>query len=665
MAKKRYGPPRSADTVLGVPQLELISGILERIPGTHAAAVSYFIASGEYKRAAELRADPRDFDDPDGFALALLSTSLIRKYPGLPGSSRKRDVAIEKWRACEEQCGLTNERLRQFRIGELDTHHHEAFRLARKKIQKLLGTFRWSKVAEFFNFGPGSTTRLPFAKRHLPFKYGIAPETTFDNLASARAVISLSPVWTLSTGGRVTGGCCPCFSLREHSKVTTVPKDAFIDRVIAIEPDMNMFVQKGFGGFIRQRLKLVGIDLDDQTLNQLLARSGSATGSLATLDLSSASDTVSYELVRELLPPDWFEALLSCRTHESRLPSGEIVSLQKFSAMGNGFTFELESLIFWALCSAVCQNHIGREGLRVSVYGDDLIVKTEDYEAVVQILEFSGFTVNLKKSFASGPYRESCGKHYFHGRDVTPITITKEMTHVSRLLLFCNNIQRWALRRGQNLYRCSSVREVYQFGVSHLPRHFQKARLPEGYGDGSLLGSFDECLPKRARGGWDGWMVQGVLLPRKTPRRSNGVATLAAALSVLEGAAPSGCDEFPIRDADAPRVYHDIGGGAFPQPVHDGILGLVVPGGRSLSPASRVPKGIRRNGTELWSIGRTRNSSSYQARAVVGELCGSRVQGALTLKGMTTPASDIGEVNSSRCGPVFVPLWCDIGPWLP
>lgn len=664
MAKKRNGARRSADTVLGVPQLELISGILERLPGTHAAAVSYFIAAGEYKRAAELRANPGDFDDPSGFALALLSTSLIRKYPGLPGSSRKRDVAIEKWRACEEQCRETNERLKKFRIGELDTHHHEAFRLARKKIGHLLGQFRWSKVAKFFNFGPGSTTRLPFAKRHLPFKYGIAPETTFDNLASATAVIGLSPVWTLSTGGRVTDDCVPCFSLREHSKVTTVPKDAFIDRVIAIEPDMNMFVQKGFGGFIRQRMKLVGIDLDDQTLNQCLARSGSATGSLATLDLSSASDTVSYELVRELLPPDWFEALLSCRTHGSRLPSGENVELQKFSAMGNGYTFELESLIFWALCSAVCQHPIGREGLRVSVYGDDLIVKVEDYEAVVNLLEFAGFTVNLKKSYASGPYRESCGKHYFHGHDVTPITITKELTHVSRLMLFCNNIQRWALRQGRFLYRDSSVFGVYQYCVDALPRHFRRPRLPDGYGDGALLGSFAEVRPTRSRRGWDGWTVQGVLLPRRTFRRSNGVATLSAALSVLENAAPSGSVRITSGD-ESSSVYRDVGGGAFPRSTHDGVLGFELPGGRADPEARRSHYGIRRDFGQLWSVRRFGNNASFAARAVAGRHLLPRVRGTLTLKGVTTPISDIGEVNSYRCGPVFVPQWCDIGPWLP
>lgn len=533
MATQRTGTPRSADLVLGVPSLELVSGVLERIPGTHSFAASYFIGIGEFERAAELRADPRDHTDHVEFALELLGASLLRKYPGFPGSSEKASKAIEKWRECEMTCGEINERIKEFRIGGIRTDLHEPFRLARKKIQKLLGEFRWSKPARYFDFGPGSTTRLPFSKRHLPYKYGESPETTLDNLASAQAVISLSPVWSNSTQGLDVRGLQPQFKLREESKVTTVPKDAFIDRVIAIEPDMNMFIQKGFGGYIRRQLKHVGIDLDDQSLNQELARSASR-GGLATIDLKSASDLISYELVRELLPPDWFEALLSCRTHASRLPSGEIVNLQKFSAMGNGYTFELESLIFWALCSSVCQYHIGREGLRVAVYGDDIIVSVEDFEAVVDILEFCGFSTNPKKTFASGPYRESCGKHFFNGHEVTPITVTKEVKTISGLILLCNNLARWASRIGYGLYRSSLVRAAYDFARAHLPSRFQKPKLSDGYGDGALIGSFSECTPQRCRRDWDGWRIDGVLINKDKVRSLPGVPTLAATLSRLD-----------------------------------------------------------------------------------------------------------------------------------
>jgi len=625
--------------------LELALGVLDRIPGAHATAASICFASGDYERGASLRVEPSDHTRPEDFALELLGASLLRKYPGLPGSADRANVAIEKWIACEEQCRLTNERIRDFRIGQIRSDLHDSFRIARKKIQRLLGPFRWSKVAKFFGFGPGSTTRLSYSKRHLPFKYGLEPETTFDNLASAAAVIGLSPVWCLATGGRITDGILPCFRIKEESKVTTVPKDAFVDRVIAIEPDMNMFIQKGFGGYIRNRLKLVKVDLDDQSLNQLLAQQGSR-GSLATIDLSSASDTVSWELVKELLDPEWYEALLSCRTHNARLPSGEVITLQKFSSMGNGFTFELESLIFWALCSSVCKYPIGREGLHVSVYGDDIIVSVEDFPAVVDILGFSGFTTNPRKTFSTGPYRESCGKHYFHGHDVTPITITKEITHVSQLLLLCNNLVRFACRQGQFLYRDSAVYDAYRFAVGHLPRNFSRPRLPDGYGDGALIGSFAECLPSRCRRGWDGWRVAGVLLPKQVYRRSTGVHTLAACLSRLEAANPHTFDRGLFDRIFGYGRASSTGGTASSSSSQGYSLGDVSVQFRG--PAKFIREALREPDAKLVRSVVAMNTSLPCAPV------GARGVGSAELP------------HKMRCkvGKVFIKQWCDIGPWL-
>lgn len=682
---KHAGPARCANPRLRAPQLELISGILERIPGAHAAAVRCLIDAGDYKRAAELRVDPGGYSSSSEFALALNSVSLFRKYPGFPGSNSKKEAAIEKWRACEETCLDTNLRITFARKGESISPHSEALRRARSKISKLLGSFSWSKVARYFDFGPGSTTRLSYSRRHLPFKFGPEPQTTFDNLATASSIIGTSRVWCFATGGRYVDGAAPCFRITEQSKVTTVPKDAFIDRVIAIEPDMNMFVQKGFGGFMRNRLKRVGIDLDDQSLNQLLARSGSL-GGLATLDLSSASDTVAYELVKELLPPEWFEALLSCRTHESRLPSGEIISLQKFSAMGNGYTFELESLIFWALCSSVCTETIGREGLRVSVYGDDLIMSVADYVPVVEILEWCGFSVNHKKSFADGPYRESCGKHFFYGRDVTPLTITKELTHGSRLLLLCNNIQRWCYTSGSGQYRDSVLKPALDYCIGQLPSHLRRPRIPLGYGDGALLGSFDEVKPRRSKRGWDGWIVDRVLLPRTRLRQSGGVATLAASLYKLDRGAPESFSilahelEDPSRN---PLLLRSFGCSALAE--HPYVHGQVGRATKGVEEIADVPFGlsavcffcrhplsatVRSDSCRKCArISIRVHAQSYHvdgmARAAIPfwplterallDFVGARV----------TPVSSIEEENGLKLGVVFVQQWCDIGPWLP
>jgi hypothetical protein len=88
----------------------------------------------------------------------------------------------------------------------------------------------------------------------------------------------------------------------------------------------------------------------------------------------------------------------------------------KFSSMGNGATFCIETLLFAAACYAVGSKEF-------SVYGDDVIIETELFEAYKALTGFLGFTINEEKSFTSGPFRESCGGDYYDGIDVTPVYI--------------------------------------------------------------------------------------------------------------------------------------------------------------------------------------------------------------------------------------------------
>jgi hypothetical protein len=149
-----------------------------------------------------------------------------------------------------------------------------------------------------------------------------------------------------------------------------------------------------------------------------LAQIGSNDGSLATIDLSSASDTVAREVVRFLMPESWYERLDLCRSKVGEL-DGKWLRYEKFSSMGNGFTFELETLIFWGLAIA-CVRSCGLETDKVRVYGDDIIVPVDAYDFLVEVLSYCGFTTNSSKSYKSGAFRESCGKDYFNGHEVRP-----------------------------------------------------------------------------------------------------------------------------------------------------------------------------------------------------------------------------------------------------
>jgi len=56
---------------------------------------------------------------------------------------------------------------------------------------------------------------------------------------------------------------------------------------------------------------------------------------------------------------------------------------------------------------------------RVRVYGDDIVVPTDCVLSVIDSLEHFGARVNRRKSFWTGRFRESCGKDYYEGHDVS------------------------------------------------------------------------------------------------------------------------------------------------------------------------------------------------------------------------------------------------------
>lgn len=233
---------------------------------------------------------------------------------------------------------------------------------------------------------------------------------------------------------------------------------------------MNIWLQLQVGRHIRGRLRKYGVDLDDQTVNQRRARFGSRTGLLSTIDLRSASDAIATELVNKLLPTPWVCLLHELRSVNTLWPDGQWRKNEKFSSMGNGFTFELESLLFYAICSAMSEN--------VSVYGDDIVVPTENYSRVTEMLEFCGFEVNTSKSYSTGLFRESCGGDYFGGFSCTPVFLRSLPRTVEDVVLLHNQVFRFCRESGLLVWQ--------PFGK--LLRKWRKRHPsftgPMGYGDG-------------------------------------------------------------------------------------------------------------------------------------------------------------------------------------
>jgi hypothetical protein len=209
------------------------------------------------------------------------------------------------------------------------------------------------------------------------------------------------------------------FALLEHNRVEVVPKNWKTHRTIACEPTGNVPLQLAFDTYSKRKLRRRGIDLSDQSLNQELARQGSIDGSLATIDLSSASDTIAFNVVALLFPTDWFNYLNALRSQAYSSPDFGDAKYEKFSSMGNGSTFAIETLVFSACCYAVGSRNF-------NVYGDDIIVETGIVDELVRLLNYLGFTVNLDKSYTTGPFRESCGTDWYEGVNITPFYLREE-----------------------------------------------------------------------------------------------------------------------------------------------------------------------------------------------------------------------------------------------
>ena len=448
-------------------------------------------------------------EDSFFFSRQYLREQILTKFDDGKPSPDKVERTWKRFEAAEEACARANARLSHPPLMSFTTSIGvwSVIDTARRKIEWLLGECRSEEIRAGRSFTSGASLLVPKRNGHAAFKYSGIPETTVSNLCQAGESLFDSQLW-------LDLHQLEYIYLAGGNRVQCVPKNYKTDRTIAIEPSMNMYVQKGIGTVIRRRLKRVGIDLDSQVPNQLMALKGSREDNVATIDLSMASDTVSIEIVRQLLPPDWFLALEQSRSTQGVLPSGEKIVYRKFSSMGNGYTFELETLIFWALTWAVSYLHDGDMSL-VKVYGDDLTVDSTVADQLMDVLSFCGFTINASKTYINGYFRESCGKHYHRGNDVTPFYVRRPVDTLSELFKLHNKFYRWIARNSHLMtpQQKSSYLEVLKGIRDWAPDGWRSPRIPDGIGDGAFIGSFDECLPSTPANtkvyvGWEGWRVK-------------------------------------------------------------------------------------------------------------------------------------------------------------
>jgi hypothetical protein len=522
---------------------DLFFMICEVIDSPRSLSCWILFENREYAQLVSLEIDPKNYSEPKRFSDDYLVTKFLSKYPGFTHVDlRPATVAIKAFHDFETQCRETNQKFRRLELDPSlwDPSMRAIFGIARRKISSLLRTPDLASISLGFGWGPGATSSTSGSYTSAYAKFGNRLDVTSNALLMGLCCINSTPAWAncqLQTDEfpSVEASVLPsAFNVIRGNKIVFVPKNAKTHRVIAIEPHVNSYLQKGFGSEMRKLMRVWwNLDLNDQGINQRLAQKGSLTGLLATIDLKGASDTISSELVRLLLPGKWFRLLDMARSKQGSL-SGTWVHYEKFSSMGNGFTFELETLIFYALCKSCVEYH-AIDG-EVSCYGDDLIVPTAAYEHVVRVIDFAGFSVNGQKSYSSGPFRESCGKDYFNGHDVRPIFLKEEISNHLALTRTLNSLRRYAHKRMFYLACDARFFSAYTFLTGLLPRTFRDLRVPEGAGDVGVLSNFDEALPtlkRPSQAGWDGYLYRCLIqLPNQKlmkDRHAGYTASLSAA----------------------------------------------------------------------------------------------------------------------------------------
>lgn len=485
--------------------------------------------------------------------------ALIRKYP-FPDGSHSCDPegkALETFERSEQHCRALN---LKFRSGLVRPDMNQALETARQYIEHVLGSS--PPLAEVYSssgFGPGANIGVhgnaTNLSRKLNSEWSVSPAALHYSTSAAAQDLR---IWELVMSPESEGPFCydiedfrkkffKRVKLVDYNKIAFVPKTVRTHRSIAVEPMWNSYIQKGIDVAMRKRLARVGIDLSDQSSNSEWARLGSLEGDdpFVTIDLSAASDSISIEVCRLLLPSQWFDLLNSTRSQNYRI-ADSTQRYEKFCSMGNGFCFPLETLLFAAFCRAAGSLNAGQDFL---VYGDDIVVRQSVSNNLLRILNYFGFAVNLGKTFLEGPFRESCGRDWFGGEDVRPFILDFRIDSLEALFKILNLSRR---SDRTSLF----FRESFHLIEEKIPKALRFVRPCEGNADSGYHVEKDKFMSspyaKWSRDlqcwSWYELRTQAVRDVQPASGRQNVVLMFAALSGV------SSRDPFTVRRKSSTRV---------------------------------------------------------------------------------------------------------------
>lgn len=438
---------------------------------------------------------PGNYTEAEQYYRDAILNDFARKSPLVKGDLH--ETAVKAFYDCERANKVTNDRLDRFLglQGPFELHDSPFIELItrwRARVSDVLGKL---PARLDLRLSSGATVGASGKRTALPFKLATSPVLYPQSVCLSQFVDET--YW-----GRIHEG----YKTSRGNHFFSVPKDSKKNRGCCKEALGSVSLQLALGQILRGKLADRGIDLNrGQDTHAKLARSASSGEcDLATIDLSNASDLIAYKVVKLVLPQIWFSVFDSLRAPFTFI-EGKWQKLEKFSSMGNGFTFELETLLFWTLVET-CQDLLGID-TDVSVYGDDMIMSNDKtlQGLLKNVFTFFGFEINSQKSYSEGPFRESCGGDFFLGQAVRPYFQKKYPTSPADWFALHNGLVR--------LDRPELTALARDYCLQQLPSRLRKIRGPELLGDVVLHGFPREDWITTEAPTWDGFFIK-VLQPQ-------------------------------------------------------------------------------------------------------------------------------------------------------
>lgn len=454
---------------------KLLTKLFRQIGTARCKRLLSLVQKGEWALLQkETLAHPSTYQNATIYKRDALAVELLRKCLLPSAGTGTYDKAVETFWASESQCAQTNTRLHRFihkgPYEPQDLPVADFINRWRENVEKVLG-----RLPAQLNprFSEGATLSDKGAQITLPDKLSSTPTV----YRGSEDIYRHSVAGTILDKTRI-------ISVRSN-RFFTVPKDSEKDRGCCVEASGAIILQLDIDRIWKKRYeKRYQVRFERlPEYHRWLSQLASVHGTFATIDLSNASDTVSRGLVELILPRQWFELLNSLRAKLTNI-DGREVFLEKFSSMGNGFTFMLETIIFRTLAETI--------GSRCATcYGDDIIIETEHARAMLAALRFFGFTPNPRKTFCEGPFRESCGGDFFNGVPVRACYLKSLPDEPQHWVALANKLRKVDPTM-------EYVSSAWHYCIDQLPKVWRSRHSNQELGD---LAIYDpQAVPKTRRG---------------------------------------------------------------------------------------------------------------------------------------------------------------------